>query len=290
MRRSCSTSRSRASVFRPVVRPPNKAGLHVFNRVTGEPVWPIEEKPVPQSLVPGEKTWPTQPHPDLAAPIRDAERHARRADRLTRPSCGRRRSRCSSSISTGRSSCRRSIAATPLASVRRFIARAATVGLNIPRRRGRGSGDGRALRVVAEELLGAQSGARTGDRAKDPGPIGKTVMDWVSGPGVGPAIDGLPAVEAALQPHHRHRFEQRRASLDGPVGETPAQISNHAALKGLDIGNWGNGAHPNQIMTRTLMMYGAGRGGRAGASTRTTRRRAHAWAPSSCRGPRTRRR
>ncbi len=35
----------------------------VFDRVTGQPVWPIEERPVPQSDVPGEKTSPTQPFP-----------------------------------------------------------------------------------------------------------------------------------------------------------------------------------------------------------------------------------
>jgi quinoprotein glucose dehydrogenase len=37
--------------------------LYVFDRVTGAPVWPIEEKPVPQTDVPGEKTSPTQPFP-----------------------------------------------------------------------------------------------------------------------------------------------------------------------------------------------------------------------------------
>ncbi len=35
----------------------------VFDRVTGKPVWPIEERPVPQSTVPGEKTSATQPFP-----------------------------------------------------------------------------------------------------------------------------------------------------------------------------------------------------------------------------------
>src|SRR5467141_4158737 len=43
---------------------PSKQGfLYVFDRVTGQPVWPIEERPVPQSDVPGEKTSPTQPFP-----------------------------------------------------------------------------------------------------------------------------------------------------------------------------------------------------------------------------------
>src|SRR5207245_5789897 len=37
--------------------------LYVFDRITGQPVWPIEERPVPQTDVPGEKTSPTQPVP-----------------------------------------------------------------------------------------------------------------------------------------------------------------------------------------------------------------------------------
>jgi quinoprotein glucose dehydrogenase len=37
--------------------------LYVFDRVTGKPVWPIEERPVPESSVPGEEVWPTQPFP-----------------------------------------------------------------------------------------------------------------------------------------------------------------------------------------------------------------------------------
>ena len=41
-----------------------KQGLvFVFDRASGEPVWPIEERPVPQSNVPGERTSPTQPFP-----------------------------------------------------------------------------------------------------------------------------------------------------------------------------------------------------------------------------------
>lgn len=35
----------------------------VFDRVTGAPLWPIEERPVPHSDMPGEQTWPTQPFP-----------------------------------------------------------------------------------------------------------------------------------------------------------------------------------------------------------------------------------
>jgi quinoprotein glucose dehydrogenase len=43
--------------------------LFVFDRVTGEPLWPIEERHVPQSDLRGEKTWPTQPFPTKPAPL-----------------------------------------------------------------------------------------------------------------------------------------------------------------------------------------------------------------------------
>lgn len=39
--------------------------LYVFDRVTGEPLFPIEERPVPASDVAGEQAWPTQPHSTL---------------------------------------------------------------------------------------------------------------------------------------------------------------------------------------------------------------------------------
>jgi quinoprotein glucose dehydrogenase len=44
-----------------------QAFVYVFDRATGAPVWPIEERPVGQSDVPGEKTAPTQPFPTKPA-------------------------------------------------------------------------------------------------------------------------------------------------------------------------------------------------------------------------------
>lgn len=43
--------------------------LFVFDRVTGKPLWPIHEKPVPQSEIAGVKTWPTQPYQEKPAPL-----------------------------------------------------------------------------------------------------------------------------------------------------------------------------------------------------------------------------
>ena len=43
--------------------------LFLFDRVTGEPIFGIEERPVPQSRVPGEASWPTQPFPLKPEPL-----------------------------------------------------------------------------------------------------------------------------------------------------------------------------------------------------------------------------
>ncbi len=50
-----------------VAQPSKQGFLYVFDRQTGKPVWPIEERPVEQTTVPGEKTSPTQPSDRLHA-------------------------------------------------------------------------------------------------------------------------------------------------------------------------------------------------------------------------------
>ena len=52
-----------------VAQPTKQGLLFVFNRITGEPLWPIEERRVPQSDVAGEFTSPTQPFPTRPPPF-----------------------------------------------------------------------------------------------------------------------------------------------------------------------------------------------------------------------------
>jgi quinoprotein glucose dehydrogenase len=54
-------------VVKAVAQPTKQAFLYVFDRVTGQPIWPIDEKPVEKGSVPGEWYSPTQPFPSRPA-------------------------------------------------------------------------------------------------------------------------------------------------------------------------------------------------------------------------------
>ena len=60
-RRSSRTSTSTAAPIKAIAQPTKQGWVYVFDRATGEPVWPIEERPVEKGNVPGEWYSPTQP-------------------------------------------------------------------------------------------------------------------------------------------------------------------------------------------------------------------------------------
>jgi quinoprotein glucose dehydrogenase len=43
--------------------------VYVLDRVTGKPIWPIEERPTPKADMPGQIAWPTQPYPTIVQPF-----------------------------------------------------------------------------------------------------------------------------------------------------------------------------------------------------------------------------
>ncbi len=53
----------RPGITKIVAQPTKQSWLYIFDRITGEPIWPIEERPVKPSDVPGESLSPTQPFP-----------------------------------------------------------------------------------------------------------------------------------------------------------------------------------------------------------------------------------
>jgi quinoprotein glucose dehydrogenase len=63
------TIRRRTGPVDAVIVPTKQGFLFAFNRVNGEPLWPIEERKTPASDVPGEEAWPTQPFPTKPRPV-----------------------------------------------------------------------------------------------------------------------------------------------------------------------------------------------------------------------------
>ena len=90
-----------------VALPSKQAFLYVFDRITGQPVWPIEERPVPQTDVPGEKTSPTQPFPTKPPAYARQAGDRSRARSTSRPTSRSRHSKRREAYSSDRCSCRR---------------------------------------------------------------------------------------------------------------------------------------------------------------------------------------
>ncbi|MCA1583407.1 MAG: PQQ-binding-like beta-propeller repeat protein [Acidobacteria bacterium] len=233
---------------------------YVFNRVTGEPVWPIEERPVPKSLVPGEESWPTQPHVTWPKPY---EMQVVTHDELIdfTPDLRKKAIGILEEFQYG------PLFLPPLNRGNALGKKAAihcpgsNGGTNIP---GGAAVDPETgiLYVATQKACSAPNlvpGAEID--AVDPNQVGKTIMDWVSGPGVGPGnVDGLPLWKPPYSRITAIDLNTGEHLWWIPNGETPARVKNHPALKGLDIPNTGNGAHGNKLVTKTLLMYGAGRG------------------------------
>jgi quinoprotein glucose dehydrogenase len=64
-----ATVRKNGEAVPAVIQPTKMGFVFILDRETGEPLFPVEERPVPQSTVPGEQSWPTQPFPTHPPPL-----------------------------------------------------------------------------------------------------------------------------------------------------------------------------------------------------------------------------
>ena len=86
-------------------------------------------------------------------------------------------------------------------------------------------------------------------------------VDWVSvGPGGVPGPDGLPLWKPPYGRITAIDLNTGEHLWWIPNGDTPDRIKNHPALAGVDIGNTGARSHATKLVTKTLLMYGEGRG------------------------------
>jgi quinoprotein glucose dehydrogenase len=286
----------------PVVAQPTKQGiLYVFDRVTGKPVWPIEEKPAPKGDVPGEWYSPTQPIP--AKPVAYARNGvlvddlidftpAMRDEALKlvanykigpvfTPPVESEAGGALATLTLGTASggtnwpggsydpethtvyayaCNACV--TPIGLVKPpkelsdmdFVA--GTAGQEVRMRTGPGESAG------ADSLLarGGGGGGRGGGRGRGAAAApadGAPARGGGGGGGGGMTVQGLPLIKPPYATISAINLDRGDIVWQTAHGETPDQIRNNPALKGLNIPRTGqSGYNIGTLVTKSLVIAG----------------------------------
>ena len=242
----------------PILVQTTKQGfVYTFNRETGQPIWPIVERPVAQSDLPGERLSPTQPFPtkpkaieiqelsednliDFTPELRK-EAVAIIKDYKTGPLFN-------PPIQVGHPSGLRSFVSCPSGASNIFgptVADPETGVLFVTTQRS----------CRAENMVpGSQM-----DEAADPKTTGRTLAQWVvanRGDLRGP--QGLPIWKPPYSRIIAIDMHTGEFLWEMPNGDTPDRIKNHPALRGLNIPSTGQATHAVMMPTRTLLVTSPG--------------------------------
>ncbi|WP_420617102.1 pyrroloquinoline quinone-dependent dehydrogenase [Candidatus Palauibacter sp.] len=238
-----------------VVQVTKQAFAYTFNRETGEPIWPIEERPVPEGLMPGEALSPTQPFPTWPAPydmqglthddLIDFTPELREAaiealdDYVIGPLF------------------------TPPLHRDNDLGKMASMwcpgdvgGTNID---GTPAADPETgiLYVTSQKGCGSRIMVPGGERdAREPAQTGTTITKFAVGGFAGVRrVQGLPLFKPPYSRITAIDMNTGEHLWWIPVGDTPNSVLEHDALQGMDIPNTGTGRQAAQIVTSTLLMY-----------------------------------
>ena len=239
---------------RPLVVQTTKQGFaYVFDRITGDPIWPIEERPAPSSDTPGEWTSPTQPIPTKPAPYE--RQGVTQADLIDfTPELHQQAIEIARRYRFGPLYTPVSRVDAPDSTIGTFQAPGANGGVNIM--------GGSAVDPETGMLYVASQGGVS--RISLEANASRSDMRYVSqGPGGLGGPQGLPLFRPPYGRITAINLQTGDQAWMIPNGDTPDAIKNHAALRGLTIPRTGKNAHANLLVTRTLLFYGEGRNGGA---------------------------
>lgn len=223
--------------------------VFVLDRVTGEPIWPIEERPVPQGDAPGEWYSPTQPFPTRPAPF---ERQGfSEADLLDfTPEIFKRAREIASAYRWG-----------PLYSPPSLQnASDSTRGtITLPSALGGANWEGGALdpetgylyvpSVTAPSFLSLVPGGSASD------------MNYIAGGGRGQIAPGVPIVKPPWGRITAIDLTTGDHAWMVPNGDTPSYVAERLKLPAESIPNTGRASRAGLLVTRTLLFAGEGTAG-----------------------------
>lgn len=226
-----------------------QAQLFVFDRDTGAPIWPITERPVPASDVPGEVTWPTQPFPSLPAPY---DRQGVRVDDLI--------------------DFTPALRAEALKAVKPFrlggymappsLANAldGTHGtLSLPSYNGGANWWG-GVYDPETGLIYVGSMTIPSMLALEPTPAG-TDIRYRSGGRPVPSVSGLPLIKPPYGRITAIDLKTGQHAWMMANADTPRRIADNPALKGVTLPRTGIATQAGLLVTKTLLFAGEGDGG-----------------------------
>ena len=249
-----------------VAQPTKQAFLYVFDRATGRPIWPIEERPVPQGDTPGEKYAKTQPFPtrpaaydrqglavddlidftpELRAEAVKAIAQYKIGPIFTPPVV----SRAEGPIATLQLGSQGAATNWPGGSYDpethilyvQSQSAVATLGLVPP-------APGAAPDVRYHQgtvLTGARQSGGSGSATAAAG-----------GAVTAPTVQGLPLIKPPYGRISAISLDSGDIVWQVPHGETPETIRNHPALKGLTIPRTGRPGSVGTLVTKTLLIAG----------------------------------
>jgi glucose dehydrogenase len=236
-----------------------QAWVYAFNRITGEPLWPIVERPVPASIVPGEVLSLTQPH--VTKPLA-YEMQGITVDDLAdyTPEIRRQAIEAMEEFQMG------PLFNPPIHagnSTGKFAA------MNCPGGGGGSNIHGPAVADPATGMLYVSSHKGCFALRLIPGEeadliylntTGTTLSQWANaGPGPASRMPRHPAGIPLWKPPY-----SRITAIDMntgehawwiPTGETSDRILNNPALAGIDLGNTGTGALVPMVVTGNMLVY-----------------------------------
>ena len=262
-----------------------QAFAYVFDRVTGQPVWPIEERPVPRSTVPGEQSAATQPFPTRPLPF---DRQGLGPDDVIdfTPALKAEALRMLADYNTG------PLYTPPSLSGANGKADGKKGTLHLPNSTGGANWQGGAadpetgvIYVSSHTLARVYAVTRETASAGQPQPVprppatpaqsgrapqGQPTAAPARADGEGPSNQpltlpvlgpqGLPLVKPPYGRITAIDLNSGNHLWMTPLGTTPAWITNHPALKGVTLPNTGRWDHAGMLVTKTLLMAGEGSG------------------------------
>ena len=240
----------------PIVAQATKQGyVYTFNRETGEPIWPIEEIPMPQSTVPGEKLATTQPIPTKPAAF---EYTGSSIDMLTdfTPELRAQAVAAVAEYNLGpifNPPIQRNHPSGKLASLG---CPSGAVNITHPPVADPDSG---VMYIISRYSCGSRvlvSGEEADTYYENP--TGVTLSQYAAASG-GPSPRHPAGIPLWKPPYSRITAIDMNTGDHLwmiPAGYTPDRILNLPALAGVDIGNTGSGAVGPMLITNTMLVYG----------------------------------